>query len=45
MQERKTVCIVGAGITGLFAAHKLREAGVKDVVIAEASDRVSTGHD
>ncbi len=32
--------VIGAGFTGLGTAHKLREAGVRDIVILERSDRV-----
>lgn len=35
-----TTLIVGAGFTGLGAAIKLLEAGVKDILILERSDRV-----
>ena len=34
------VAIIGAGLSGLVAAHRLVEAGVTDVVVMEASDRV-----
>ncbi|RIB21722.1 hypothetical protein C2G38_1070475 [Gigaspora rosea] len=34
------ICIVGAGISGLFSALLLKEAGIKDVTILESSDRV-----
>jgi cation diffusion facilitator CzcD-associated flavoprotein CzcO len=36
----RTTLIVGAGFTGLGAAIKLLEAGVKDILILERSDRV-----
>lgn len=32
--------VIGAGFTGLGAAIRLAEAGVKDVVVLERSDRV-----
>ena len=34
------VAVIGAGLSGLVAAHRLVEAGVTDVVVLEASDRV-----
>src|SRR4051794_22336197 len=34
------IVIIGAGPTGLGAAHRLRELGVDDYVVLEASDRV-----
>ena len=34
------VAIIGAGLSGLVAAHRLVEAEVTDVVVLEASDRV-----
>ena len=38
--SRVSVAIVGAGVSGLAAAAALNTAGVKDVVILEASNRV-----
>ncbi|KAK7084406.1 hypothetical protein SK128_013067 [Halocaridina rubra] len=35
-----SVCIVGAGVAGLAAAQKLVEAGVEDIIVLEAQDRV-----
>ncbi|XP_063614600.1 spermine oxidase-like [Penaeus indicus] len=34
------VCIIGAGVAGLSAAQKLIQAGVKDIVVLEAQDRI-----
>lgn len=34
------VVIVGAGLAGLAAAQRLYEAGVRDVVILEAQNRI-----
>lgn len=42
--EHHTVAIIGAGITGLYAARKLLESGIRDVVILEASNHVSSGN-
>lgn len=38
MSSHHEVVIVGAGISGIAAAIKLREAGVTDVVILEKAD-------
>lgn len=32
--------VIGAGFTGLGTAHKLREAGIRNIVVLERSDRV-----
>lgn len=37
---RADVCIVGAGLSGLTAAYRLRQAGVGNVVVLEAHDRI-----
>src|SRR5947199_10791677 len=34
------VAVVGGGVAGLAAAHRLVERGVRDVVLLEASDRL-----
>jgi len=34
------VVIIGAGLSGLCAAHKLKEAGVKKLTVLEAADSV-----
>jgi monoamine oxidase len=34
------VVVIGAGLAGLTAARRLRQAGVRDVVVLEARDRV-----
>lgn len=39
MSEHHEVIIIGAGISGICAAIKLREAGVKDVVVLEKGER------
>src|SRR4051795_12494130 len=38
--KRADVVVVGAGISGLTAARRLVQAGVRSVVVLEASDRV-----
>lgn len=38
--QHARVCIIGAGVAGLSAAQKLIQAGVKDVVVLEAQDRI-----
>jgi NADPH-dependent 2,4-dienoyl-CoA reductase/sulfur reductase-like enzyme len=35
-----SVCIIGAGVAGLYAAMTLWDQGVRDITILEASDRV-----
>jgi NADPH-dependent 2,4-dienoyl-CoA reductase/sulfur reductase-like enzyme len=35
-----SVCIIGAGVAGLYAAMTLWDQGVQDITILEASDRV-----
>jgi len=39
MQTAK-VAIVGAGVSGLYAAYRLKQMGIKDVVVFEARDRI-----
>lgn len=39
-KKRAHVVIIGAGLAGLAAAQRLYEAGVKDVIILEAQDRI-----
>ena len=39
MQTAK-VAIVGAGVCGLYAAYRLKQMGIKDVVVFEARDRI-----
>ena len=34
-----TVLVLGAGMAGVSAARRLRERGVEDVVVVEATDR------
>ncbi|HWT93878.1 MAG TPA: FAD-dependent oxidoreductase [Solirubrobacteraceae bacterium] len=38
--EQAEVVVIGAGLSGLVAARELRKAGVEDVVVLEARDRV-----
>lgn len=38
--QSKSVVVIGAGIAGLAAAARLLKAGVQDVTLLEASDRV-----
>jgi protoporphyrinogen/coproporphyrinogen III oxidase len=40
VSARRRVVVVGGGITGLAATHKLVERGEADVVLLEASDRL-----
>jgi len=35
-----SVAVIGGGVTGLYAARKLLESGIKDVLVLEAADRV-----
>src|SRR2546422_582762 len=37
------VAVVGGGVAGLAAAHRLVERGVREVVLLEASDRLGGG--
>eukprot|EP00741_Cyanophora_paradoxa_P009515 tig00001497_g9215.t1 len=39
-RRRHAVVVVGAGFSGLAAARRLRDAGVDDVVVLEARDRI-----
>jgi protoporphyrinogen oxidase len=39
-EERVSVVVVGAGVAGLACASALASAGVNDVLILEAGDRV-----
>ncbi|CAG8826878.1 20017_t:CDS:2, partial [Dentiscutata erythropus] len=34
------ICIVGAGMTGLFSALLLKKAGINDITILEYQDRI-----
>ena len=36
----KDVIVIGAGVSGLSASTILAEAGIKDFVVLEASDRI-----
>ncbi|KAF0394549.1 amine oxidase [Gigaspora margarita] len=38
--ENPKICIVGAGMTGLFSALLLKKAGINDITILEYQDRV-----
>lgn len=38
--KRADVCVIGGGISGLTTARRLIQAGVRSVVVLEASDRV-----
>jgi oxygen-dependent protoporphyrinogen oxidase len=40
VSARRRVVVVGGGITGLAAAHRLVERGTADVMLLEASDRL-----
>ncbi|WP_205737322.1 FAD-dependent oxidoreductase [Halioglobus japonicus] len=35
-----SVAIIGAGMTGILAAIKLREAGIDDIVVLEKADEL-----
>jgi monoamine oxidase len=39
LPETAAVVVVGAGLSGLVAAHELMKAGVEDIVVVEAQDR------
>ena len=40
MQRNPTVAVIGAGMTGLLMAIKLRDAGVRDVVVFEKKEEL-----
>jgi len=40
MRSRLDAAVVGAGISGLSAAHRLHALGFRDVLVLEASGRV-----
>src|SRR5205809_7662351 len=40
MSQRARVAVVGGGVAGLAAAHRLVERGVREVVLLEAGDRL-----
>jgi polyamine oxidase len=35
-----TICIIGAGVSGLACANKLKESGLNNIIILEASDKL-----
>ena len=40
LPHKVRVCVIGAGIAGLGAAHHLAEAGLQDFLLLEAADRI-----
>ncbi|KAJ4973353.1 hypothetical protein NE237_006527 [Protea cynaroides] len=40
LEQTPTVIIVGAGMSGISAAKTLSDAGIKDILILEATDRI-----
>lgn len=40
LAERAHVVVVGAGLAGLAAAQRLKAAGIEDVVVLDAQDRI-----
>ncbi|XP_068202521.1 uncharacterized protein [Palaemon carinicauda] len=40
IMRQVSVCVIGAGVSGLGAAQKLVEYGIKNIVVLEAQDRV-----
>ncbi|KAF9606228.1 hypothetical protein IFM89_023811 [Coptis chinensis] len=40
VEAKPTVIIVGAGMSGISAAKRLSDAGIKDILILEATDRI-----
>ena len=40
-KRKPKVVIIGAGMTGMLVAIKLREAGIDDIVILEKKDKIA----
>lgn len=38
MKRSPSVCVIGAGMTGILMAIKLRDAGITDLVVFEKKD-------